>query len=188
MGMPATRTDWTVDMLDALEDDGQRYELIDGELFVTPSPALPHQLVAFVLATRLHHVLAKERLGTVVMSPSDIRRGDHQRNRVQPDVSVVRGAPGAVRIFPLTLGDVVLAIEVVSPSSKRFDYEIKRTLYLNEGVAEYWIVEPIHRYVTRWRAGATDGERVTDTLTWTMQGLSSPLTITLPELFAEALD
>ena len=43
MGMPATRVDWTVEMVDALPDDGQRYELIDGELFVTPAPAEPHQ-------------------------------------------------------------------------------------------------------------------------------------------------
>jgi Uma2 family endonuclease len=188
MAMPATRTDWTVDMLDALEDDGQRYELIDGELFVTPSPAFAHQRVAIALAMRLYQVLLQEHVGTLMMSPSDVRRGDYRRNRVQPDVFVLRGAPGDARTFPLSLSDVILAIEVVSPSSKRLDYEIKRALYLNEGVAEYWIVEPMHRYLTRWRTGATDGERITDSVTWTMDGLSSPLTILLPELFAEALD
>src|SRR5690242_11999781 len=90
MAMPATRTVWTVDMLDALPDDGQRYEIIDGELHVPPAPRLLHQLVAlhmyYVLATYLRGSSVARAIG----APSDVRRGNHLRNRVQPDVFVVR--------------------------------------------------------------------------------------------------
>ena len=58
MAMPATHTDWTVEMLDALPDDGQRYEIIDGELFVTPSPSDVHQYVVGALHARLLSVPA----------------------------------------------------------------------------------------------------------------------------------
>lgn len=63
MGMPATHTDWTVDMVDALPDDGQRYEIIDGELFVTPAPAEGHQLIVGVLHAPLHVYLAGHGIG-----------------------------------------------------------------------------------------------------------------------------
>ena len=56
MGMPATTSDWTVDMLDALPEDGQRHEIIDGELFVTPSPGEAHQDVVGALHWRLHSI------------------------------------------------------------------------------------------------------------------------------------
>src|ERR1035437_10634842 len=90
MGMPAAIHDWTVDMLDALPDDGQRYEIIDGELFVTPSPGESHQDIAGALGRRLHQYLAGHGVGKTMISPSDVRRGDRTRNRVQPDVFVVR--------------------------------------------------------------------------------------------------
>ena len=77
-------------MVDALEDDGQRYELIDGELFVTPSPVDLHQLVVGELHARLRDYLRAYRVGKPMVSPSDVRRGDRTRNRVQPDVFVVR--------------------------------------------------------------------------------------------------
>ena len=94
MGMSATVTDWTVDMLDALPDDGQRYEIIDGELFVTPSPGEPHQDVVGELFARLREYLKGSEIGKAVTSPSDVRRGDRARNRVQPDIYVIRKTEG----------------------------------------------------------------------------------------------
>jgi Uma2 family endonuclease len=188
MFMPATRTDWTVEMLDALEDDGQRYELIDGELFVTPSPSDAHQLVAGEFAFQLRRYLGGTRFGRVVTAPIDVRRGDRTRNRVQPDVLVLRLRDGLRPAYPYELRDLALIIEVSSPGSVRLDYEIKRELYIREGVGEYWVVEPLARHVTRWRSGDSSGELLVDTITWTMPGLSMPMTVSLPHLFADALD
>src|SRR4051812_21470295 len=73
MGMPATQSNWTVDMLDALPDDGQRYEIIDGELFVTPAPSDVHQLVAGALHTRIAPYLRASSVARAVLSPADVR-------------------------------------------------------------------------------------------------------------------
>ena len=90
MGMPATiAPDWTVDMVDALPEDGQRYEIIDGELFVTPAPGEMHQDIVGELHARLRAYLKGHGVGKAMISPSDVRRGDRTRNRVQPDVFVV---------------------------------------------------------------------------------------------------
>src|SRR5438067_13279241 len=103
MAMPAEYTEWTVDMLDALPDDGQRYELIDGELFVTPAPSDVHQLVVGALAGRLRSYLRPSTVGRAIHSPADVRRGDRRRNRLQPDVFVVRLTEGKRPPYPFEL-------------------------------------------------------------------------------------
>ncbi|WP_411279234.1 Uma2 family endonuclease [Gemmatimonas sp.] len=140
--MPAIQIEWTVEMLDALEDDGQRYELIDGELHVTPAPADTHQLVVGELHALLREYLKPLSGGRAMISPADVRRGDRTRNRVQPDVFVVGVTDGKRPAYPYDLRDLLLAIEVVSPSNPRLDYHIKRELYLRDGVGEYWVVNP----------------------------------------------
>ena len=186
MAMPATHTEWTVDMLDALEDDGQRYEIIDGELFVTPSPIDLHQLVVGELYARLREYLKGRALGKPMVSPSDVRRGDRTRNRVQPDVYVIRLEDGKRPPYPYDLGDLLLAVEVVSPSSVRLDYVIKRDLYLREGVGEYWVVDPVALHVTRWRARADEGEMLRGRIEWCARGVAEPFVLDLPEFFDEA--
>jgi Uma2 family endonuclease len=94
MAMPAEQVQWTVEMLDALPDDGQRYELLDGELFVTPAPSDVHQLAVGALHARLRAYMRPSDVGRAFSSPSDVRRGDRRRNRVQPDVFVVRLVDG----------------------------------------------------------------------------------------------
>ena|ERR1041384_6504811 len=78
MAMPATHADWTVDMLDELPDDGKRYEIIDGEVFVTPSPRYAHQFVVGELYARLRAYLKPTRLdrahGFGLASRNDGRR------------------------------------------------------------------------------------------------------------------
>ena len=94
MGMPAITQEWTVDMLDALPDDGQRHEIIDGVLFVTPGPGEMHQDVVGELYGLLRDYLMGSDIGKVMVSPSDVRRGDRRRNRVQPDVFVIQKIDG----------------------------------------------------------------------------------------------
>jgi len=104
MGMPATdRHDWTVDMLDALPDDGQRYEIIDGELAVTPAPGLAHQLVLSALHPILFTFLDGSDVGRVLMSPSDVRSGP--RRAIQPDLFVVRFDALKARHYPFAIRD-----------------------------------------------------------------------------------
>ena len=107
-----THTDWTVHMVDALPDDGQRYEVIDGELFVTPSPGESHQDVVGALHARLREYLRGSGVGKAMVSPADVRRGDRSRNRVQPDVFVVRITEGRRPEYPYELRDLLLAVEV----------------------------------------------------------------------------
>ena len=189
MAMPATaRHDWTVEMLDALPDDGQRYEIIDGELFVTPSPRAAHQLVLGELYARFHAYLRERSVGRVVFSPSDIRRGDHSRNRVEPDLYVVRLNDRALPATPFDVADLLLAVEVASPSNLRYDDHTKRALYLEGGVPEYWVVNLEARNISRWRANVDAGEVLSREIVWHPAGKNASLVIDVEQLFREALD
>ena len=187
MGMPASITSWTVEMLDALDDDGQRYELVDGELFVTPAPSDIHQLVASAFAARLHPYIRPTSLARVLQSPADVRKPDRKRNRVQPDVFVVRLTDGKRPAYPYNLSDLLLAIEVESSGNPELDYRVKRALYLSNGIPEYWVVNPIAQIVSRFRSVDDPGEVFSQRITWRPAGMDGPLVIDLPELFADAL-
>ena len=189
MAMPAiARHDWTVEILDALPDDGPRREIIDGELFVTPSPANAHQFVLSELHARIHGYLRQSRVAKVLFSPSDIRFDDRSRNRVQPDLYVVRLADGVLPFEPFGLADLLLAVEVASPGNLRYDYHTKRSLYLEGGVPEYWVVNPEARNVSRWRTEADPGTILSREIAWHPAGMPDPLLIDIEELFREALD
>ena len=186
MAMPASVAEWDIEMLDALPDDGQRYEIIDGVLYVTPSPNEGHQDVARALCVRLDGYLVGSELGTVMISPSDVWRGERKRNRVQPDVYVVRRVDGKRVPYPYHLGDLLLAVEIVSPSNPLLDYHVKRDLYLREGVGEYWVIDPGARNVSRWSGAADPGEVLSTTLRWQPQGMDEALVIDLPTFFEAA--
>jgi Uma2 family endonuclease len=187
MGMPAAHANWTVEMLDALPEDGQRYEIIDGELYVTPAPSDVHQLVAAAFHRRLHDFLRPGKLARAMISPADVRRGDRTRNRVQPDVFAVRLTEHRRPPYPYNLGDLLLAIEIASPSNPILDYQVKRNLYLSNGSPEYWIVNADARVVSRWRSLEDPGEEFSKSIRWHPSGMSAPLVIDLPELFEDAL-
>jgi len=186
MAMPALVTDWTIEMLDALPDDGQRYEIIDGVLYVTPSPNEGHQDVALELSHRLVAYFMGSDIGKVMISPSDVWRGERSRNRVQPDVYVVKRTDGRRAPYPYRLRDLLLAVEVVSPSNPLLDYQVKRDLYLREGVGEYWVVHPEARNVSRWSGAADPGEVLSATLRWHPPGMAEPFVVDLPSFFDDA--
>jgi Uma2 family endonuclease len=187
MAMSAANTEWTVDMLDALPDDGKRYEIIDGELFVTPAPSAVHQYVVVELLARLLGYLRGSGVGYPVISPADVRREDHRRNRVQPDIFVVRVVNGKRPTYPFDLTDLLLVVEVESPSNSRYDYQTKRALYLGAGVPEYWIINPDARTVSRWRRAGDPGEVLSQEIVWHPDGIQEALLIELPAFFTEAL-
>jgi Uma2 family endonuclease len=96
MGMPEQDTEWTAEMVRALPDDGQRYEVLDGELFVSPAPRPDHQSVLQRLFVILDDYVRKHELGWVFMSPADLEFSP--RRYVQPDLFVVRNIGQADRV------------------------------------------------------------------------------------------
>jgi Uma2 family endonuclease len=185
MGMPAfPTTGWTVDMLEKLPDDGTRYEIIDGELFVTPAPHLAHQFIVGELYAQLRQYLRANPLGRAFHAPADVRIGD--RTSVQPDAFVIPQVKGPFPRVWSPLGGLLLAIEVVSRTTARVDRGTKLALYQREGVREYWIVDLASRVVERWRPSDVRPEIVRDRLEWTVEGAREPLVIELEALFAEA--
>src|SRR5664279_3698336 len=133
--MPRAASEWTVDDLDLLPDDGLQYELLDGLLLVSPAPTRRHQRAAVQLGALL---LRSCPTGMeVLLAPLDWRP-DHPTS-LQPDVRVLGN-----RDLDTAVGDsLILAIEVLSPSSRRKDAVYKRSKYEDSGVAAYWIIDPM---------------------------------------------
>lgn len=184
--MPFVEREWTVELVDELPEDGNRYELFDGSLIVTPAPSDVHQLVAGELLARLQAHLRPGTFARALMSPADVRRADRRRNRLQPDVFVVKLRDGKRPLYPYDLTDLPLGVEIVSPSSVVTDYQVKRDLYVGAGV-EYWVIDADARTVAVWPLGAPTASLYTDVLRWQPDGMPVPLSLALPEFFATAL-
>ncbi len=118
--------------------EGTRAELIDGELFVCPSPKRPHQEAVLRLVRRLADFIESRRLGAVFVAPFDVHlpSGDI----VEPDILfVAKGNLGIVQDWVKGAPDLV--VEVLSPEGLERDRFVKRGLYAENGVREYWIVD-----------------------------------------------
>ena len=186
MGMPHTAERWTADMVRALPDDGKRYEVVDGELLVTPAPSASHQRAVGAIFVRLSTYLQGSVLGEVMMSPADISFRDDRL--VQPDVFVTPLGPGGRRIGQWSeIRGLLLAVEVLSPSTARADRQVKRRLYQEERVGEYWIVDLDARVVERWQADDDRPQIVAATLTWRPDPSAAPFELDLPRFFGEVL-
>lgn len=139
-GVP-DRVRMTYDDLLALPDDGMRHELIDGEHFVTPSPRSAHQLISGNLHFALREHLVARGGGVVMYAPFDIVLTMH--DVVEPDLIYFSSRRfKAVVTEKHAQGPPDLAIEILSPSTRRRDEVLKRRLYERMGVSEYWIVDP----------------------------------------------
>ena len=184
MVMASPPTAWTADMLDDVPDDGRRWEVIDGKVLVTPAPGLAHQLVVDGFYSRLRSYIGSGGAARLMVSPSDVRRGE--KTRMQPDLFVVRLRDGKFPAYPFGMTELLLAIEVVSPGSARADRHERRYAYLDAGVPEYWVADLDARHVERWRPGDERPELITETLEFHASGIERALTISLPALFVEA--
>ena len=182
MAMPAT-TRWTAEMVRALPDDGKRYEVIDGELFVTPSPTLRHQEAVHEMSRRLAAYLDEHPVGRVFVSPADVTFADG--SLTQPDVFVAPLLAGKRPSEWNEIKGLVLAVEVLSPSTARADRRVKLRLYQRHRVPEYWIVDVDARLIERWRADDERPEIVTDQLEWQPDPAHPPLVIDLPAYFRD---
>lgn len=126
--------EWTVDDLDALPDDGFRYELVDGVLLVSPSPLFPHQVGQYNLVIALAGA-APPNL-RVLGAPLDIRFGPTRQ--LQPDVVVLPRGPLTPKVQDLPL----LVVEVLSRSTRATDLTLKRHVFEQAGVSSYWLLDP----------------------------------------------
>jgi Uma2 family endonuclease len=150
----------------ALPDDGQRYELIDGELVVTPAPSGPHQEAVTRLCALLWQALDRTPATTarVLVSPADLALGEDEI--LQPDIFVFRSATGKPLRNWRDVAALLLVIEVLSPSTARYDRGLKRLRYQRAGVPDYWIVDLDGRVVERWTPGDTRPEILAERLHW----------------------
>jgi Uma2 family endonuclease len=174
---------YTADMVRALPDDGNRYEVVHGELLVTPAPRAVHQHVVIELVARLHAYLNRHPVGRVLASPADISWGPDLL--VQPDVFVV--ALDQARTFDWKrMRTLLLTIEVLSPSTHRYDRFTKRRAYQEANVSTYWIVDIDGRAVEVWTPQALSPTVERERVVWQPEGATEPLVIRLSEILPPA--
>jgi Uma2 family endonuclease len=178
MHMVAKTKVWTLEEVHSLPDDGNKYELVRGELFVTPPPTFDHETIAARLTRLLDPFVATHQLG-FIYHPKAVMR--FEGSEVEPDLMVRQ--PGDRKATTWDNAPVpILVVEVLSPSTRRRDHGPKRELYLDAAVAEYWIVDPDRQEIRSIRANHDDRvERAR--LTWSPPGVTQSLTIELREVF-----
>ena len=138
VGPPQGR--WTYADYAALPDDGNRYEIIAGVLYMTPAPGTGHQSVSARLVTFLVTHVEFAGLGRVFAAPVDVELAPD--TVVQPDIVVILSA-NLDRITPSRIiGAPDLVVEILSPGTAGYDRREKQDAYARSGVGEYWIVDP----------------------------------------------
>jgi len=149
--LPPTKTwpkqgEWTYEDYLALPDDGRRYEIIEGVLYMVNAPNIDHQFTVMEISFQIKQYLVEHPLGYVLTAPFEVHLSESARP-VQPDVLFIRTDhfPGSGASF--FDGAPELVVEVLSPSSIRTDQVLKFTVYEQAGVAEYWIADPKTRSV-----------------------------------------
>lgn len=145
LAMPPHTGVWTVDDLARIDDERNRYEIVDGSLLVSPMPARPHAIAT----DRLTTVLKRQApAGLLVLAVGMGVEIPSRRSYYVPDVLVTTDEAMASDDGNLMPGEVLLVVEVLSPSNARVDLILKRHEYAAAGIAAYWIVDPRERTVT----------------------------------------
>lgn len=175
---------WTVTDLNELPEDGNRYELLQGELIVSPSPGRTHQRLLRWLTVRLDAATKEAKAGEAIVGPMDVQLS--AIDLVEPDLFYIRDDQADQYKDRYFEGAPAFVIEVVSPSSGTYDRIRKSGLYMNSGVEEYWVIEPDkHRVLIHTANASTSTPRVV-----TSGGLTSVVLpafkVDVDDLFAAA--
>jgi Uma2 family endonuclease len=179
MGMAAPIY-YTADMVRALPEDGNRYEVVYGELLVTPAPRPWHEIVQRRLLVAIDLYLKRYPIGEVLGSRADISWGPDVL--VSPDVFVV--PLEEVRTLDWSkMWNLLLVAEVLSPSSAKHDRFIKRRRYQEAGIPLYWIVDPDEQHVEVWTPADAFPRFERDQLVWRPESAAEPFSLSLAELF-----
>ena len=176
-----SRMHWTAEMVRELPDDGNKYETVLGELLVSPAPRELHERVQIRLVVAVAKFLEREPVGALYGSTSDISWGPDIL--VQPDLLVADLQQARTGQWS-AMQRLLLAVEVLSPSSVRADKFTKRTLYQRNLVETYWVVDADAKSVEVWTPGAIFPVTEEDTLRWRPVGAATELVINLTALFA----
>lgn len=177
--MPVATRPWTLDELERLPDDGNKYEVVRGELFVTPPPSPDHETVLARLTRILDPYVLRHGLG-FVYHPHAVFR--FEGSEVEPDL-MVRGQVTRETGWN-EAPKPVLIVEVLSPSTRRRDHDHKRSFYVDALIPAYWIVDADARTITAVRPGTPDST-CTDTLAWHPTAAVEPLAIRLVDVFGD---
>jgi len=181
MVMATETKHWTLAELDRLPNDGNKYELVRGELFVTPAPSPLHETIGARLSALLTPYVIKERLG-YVYHPRAVVMFDG--SQAEPDMMVRQ--PDAEEDHPTweTAPTPLLVLEIASRTTRRRDRNEKRTFYREASVPEYWIVDGADRTITIVKPMSAD-EVIRDTMCWHPMGASEPLCFDMSEVFGK---
>jgi Uma2 family endonuclease len=183
MAMPASVVvpTYTIEDLEHFPDDGNRYELLDGVLLVTPAPLPPHEVVigrlfgsiaGYIQPSGLAHAVSH---GAVEIVP---------KTHLEPDILVFPSNQPLDRKWA-EIRDWWLAVEVFSESSRIYDRDFKRNAYLAMGVAEVWLVDWWDRAVYVSRKGGRTDERQQERLPWHPHNMPNPLHLDLSRVFQD---
>jgi len=181
--MPALVPHYTAEEIRRFPDDHLRFEVIRGELFVTPAPGTPHQRAVRDLCLRLQAYLEAHALGEALPAPYEVQFS--KDTAVQPDVIVILESNQRQLTAKRFYGPPALVIEIVSYASKRTDRLQKRELYQTEAVPEYWVVDIERRQVERWGPSSGEPDILTAELAWQPRPDIPPLRLNLPDFFAK---
>ena len=184
MDMPAAQRRWTAHEVRQLIAESPlqtpRYELVDGELLVTPSPNFAHQRAVALLLQALNEYLQSTGVGLAITSPFDVELEPEFLS--QPDVLVLSTAEARRVAKRMPARELMLAAEVLSPSSGRYDRVVKRPKYQRH-LPEYWIVDLDSRLFERWLPNDERPEILVESLAWHPAGAPEPLRLDIVRYF-----
>ena len=119
---------------------GERYQLLDGEMILAPSPNIRHQTIVIQLAIELCSFVYANSLGRVWSAPLDVVLSNH--DVAQPDILFVSNSRSSIVTEANIQGAPDLVVEILSPGTATYDRGYKQALYSRHGVREYWLVDP----------------------------------------------
>jgi Uma2 family endonuclease len=187
MSMPDVRRHrWTSaeveQLVDAREGLTPRYELVQGELLVTPAPTRRHQRLVFHLALRLQRYLTAHGLGEVFLGPGELRLAEDER--YEPDLFVLPSTDGRLAADEEPWTGALFVCEVLSPGSTRHDRITKRRAFQRYRVPTYWIMDGEAEAFEVWHPDDERGMLVDDRLVWRPDETHDPFELDVREFFA----
>jgi Uma2 family endonuclease len=191
MSMSAIRPHrWTRAEVDRLVDARPgytpRYELVDGELLVTPTPSHRHQRIILRLVELLWPYVAEHKLGEIFLGPAELPLVTGER--YEPDLFLVPLLDGRRPPTPLGITTPVLIAETLSPGSSRHDRITKRHAFQRNRVAEYWIIDGDAQVFEVWHPDDERPAIVDERLVWSPAVAPVPFELDVPAFFASVAD
>ena len=163
-----------------------RYELVDGELLVTPAPSRRHQRIILHLALLLQPYLVQHRMGEIVLGPGELELDGEER--YEPDLMIVPAVDGKLPPADTAPSHAILVCEVLSPGSLRHDRVTKRKAFQRHAVPEYWIVDPDAEVFEVWRVHDERPAVVDGVLTWQPKDVQMAFELDVQVFFAAVAD